>query len=115
MNLLSEITTLLDGLNVPFETGYYSGKAPDEYVVIVPLSDTLENFADNLPHNEVQSARLSIFSKNNYIKLRNRLTKALLDADFTITDRRYIGFEFDTSFHHYSVDALKLYKIEKGE
>ena len=33
--------------------------------------------------------------------------------DFTITDRRYIGHEDDTGFHHYAIDVAKLYGLEE--
>jgi hypothetical protein len=115
MSILTELSTLLEGLNVPFETGHFNGEAPDEYMVIVPLSDTLENFVDNLPTNDVQEVRLSIFTRNNYIKLRNQLTKYLLESDFTVTDRRYIGFEADTKVHHYVIEVLKNYEFEMEE
>ena len=112
MNILSELNELLTKVGVSFETGIYSGKATDEYVVIVPLSDRLEVFADNQPQTEIQEARLSLYCKSNYIKLRNRLTKALLESDFTITDRRYIGFENESKYHHYVIDLSKSYEYE---
>ena len=80
--------------------------------MIIPLTDSFELYADNTPQNEVQDARLSLYSKNNYYKLRNRLTKELLAADFTVTDRRYIGFEADEKLHHYVIDVLKQYELE---
>ena len=115
MNILSELNELLTNIGVAFETGIYTGKAPDEYIVIIPLADSLESYADNQPQNEIQEARLSLYCKSNYIKLRNRLTKALLKLDFTITDRRYIGFENETKYHHYSVDISKVYEYEISE
>ena len=115
MNILSELNELLTNIGVSFETGIYRGKATDEYVVIVPLADILEAFADNQPQNEIQEVRLSLYCKSNYIRLRNRLTKALLELEFTITDRRYIGFESETKYHHYVIDISKHYKYEISE
>ena len=115
MNILSELTALLETLDVPFETGHYSGIPPDEYAVIVPLTDRLELFADNQPHTDVQEARLSLYCRNNYMRLRNRLTKALLESDFTVTDRRYIGMEDDTKYHHYAIDVVKNYELGESE
>ena len=112
MNILAELTETLMELDVPFETGHYSGTVPDEYVVIVPIADQLALFADNRPQGETQEAQLAIYSKGNFIRLRNRLTTALLKEDFTITDRRYIGFEEDTAFHHYIVNIEKNYELE---
>ena len=115
MNILSELNELLTNIGVSFETGIYSRKAPDEYIVIIPLSDRLETFADNQPQSEIQEVRLSLYCKSNYIRLRNRLTKALLKSDFTITDRRYIGFENESKYHHYIVDISKNYDYEMEE
>jgi hypothetical protein len=113
MNILEELTEILTELDVPFETGEFNGKAPDEYVVIVPLADTFDLHADNKPQSEVQEARLSLFCKGNYMRLRNRLTKVLLKTDFTITDRRYVGFEQDTKYHHYAIEVANNYELEE--
>jgi hypothetical protein len=115
MNILSELSALLTETGIPFETGHFKNKPPDEYIVIVPLADRLERFADDQPNNEVQEARLSVYSKGNFIKTRNRLTKALLGADFTITDRRYVGYEADTAYHHYAIEVAKNYEMENEE
>ena len=112
MSILRELNTILDALGVPAETGVFKGKAPDEYVVITPMTDSFEGFADNKPQYETQEARISLFSKNNYQQRKNQIVKALLDSDITVTDRRYIGHEDDTGYHHYAVDAAKEYQIE---
>ena len=112
MSFLEELNTLISGLSIPVETGVFSGKAPDEYVVITPISDTFSLHADNRPRAEMQEARLSLFSKGNYIKRKNEITRALLAADFTITARQYIGREDDTGYFHYSCDILKTYEFE---
>ncbi len=74
---------------------------------------TYELHADNLPEYETQEARLSLFSRGNYLKRKKQLSKALLAADFTITDRRYIGHEDDTGYHHYAIDVAKLFRLEE--
>jgi len=111
MSLLSDLNTVLGTVGLPIETGVFSGAPPDEYLVITPLADTFEVFADNRPRHEVQEARLSLFVKGNYMTLKNQVVKALLDADFAITDRRYIGHEDDTGYHHYAIDVAKEYEI----
>ena len=110
--ILTELNSLLSALGISVETGVFSGKAPDEYVVLTPLADIFEIHADNQPQAETQEARLSLYSKNNYIKRKNEIVKALLKAEITITDRRYIGFETDTGYHHYGVDCLQNYELE---
>lgn len=49
MSLLSDLQTIAKSCGVPVETGVFSGKAPDTYLVITPLSDSFELHADNTP------------------------------------------------------------------
>ena len=111
MNILQELTTLINDLDVTVESGVFSDVAPDKYVVITPLSDTFPFFACDHPDYDQQEVRLSVYSKGNYLELKSRITKALLAADFTITDRRYIGHEDDTGYHHYAIDVAKIYEL----
>ena len=114
MSILQELNTILKTLGIPVETGVFSGIAPDEYCVITPMSDNFGDYADNQPLYETQEARISLFSKNNYIKRKNQIVKALLAHEITVTDRRYIGHENDTGYHHYAVDAAKEYFFTGG-
>lgn len=113
MSLPSELKSIIEGVGLPLETGVFTNAPPEEYVVITPLVDTYELHADNLPNYETAEARLSLFSKGNYLKRKKQLSSALLKADFTITDRRYIGYENDTGYHHYAIDVAKLYELEE--
>ncbi|MDD2267961.1 MAG: hypothetical protein PHY15_00250 [Eubacteriales bacterium] len=115
MSLLSELTTMFEDLGIPVETGVFSGKPPEMYAVFTPLSDTFESFADNVPNNEIQEVRISLFNKGNYIKTKNSIIRTLLTSEITITERRYIGYETDTGFHHYLVDCSKCYEIQDLE
>lgn len=108
MSILSELNTMLESI-LPIESGVFSGVPPDEYVVLTPLADSFDLFADNNPSIDTQEVRLSLFSNKNYIKRKNQLVRLLLQADFTITDRRYIGHEDDTDYHHYAIDIAKHY------
>ena len=112
MSLLSELNTLLADCGIPVETGMFSDKAPDFYLVITPLTETFELHADNTPGCETQEARLSLYSKGSYTKVKNTIVRTLLSADFYITDRRYIGYETDTGYHHYAIDVAKIYELE---
>ncbi|MFT9597726.1 hypothetical protein [Mesobacillus sp.] len=112
MSLLKELNSLLEPIGIPIETGVFSGKPPDEYVVITPMSDRLEFYADNQAHSVIAEARLSLFSKKNYSALKKQLTNTLLAAEIIITDRQYIGFENDTKYHHYAIDVMKEYEME---
>ena len=112
MSFLEELNNLITSLGLSVETGVFSDRAPDEYVVITPLADTFELHADNRPQYETQEARLSLFSKGNYLQRKNEITRTLLAADFTITARLYVGYESDTQFHHFNIDILKHFELE---
>ena len=112
MSLLSELKTIVFSCGLQVETGVFSSAPPNEYAVITPLADSYELHADNYPSYETQEARLSLFSKGNYLQRKKRLCKALLSAGFTITDRQYIGHEDDTGYHHYAIDVAKIYETE---
>ena len=73
MSILSEINTLSNICDIPMETGVFSDNPPDIYLVATPLVDLFEVYADNLPEYEIQEVRLSLFSKGNYIKIKNRV------------------------------------------
>ena len=55
---------------------------------------------------------MSLFSKGNYTARKRQITNALLRAEFTITDRVYIGHENETGYHHYAIDVAKQYETE---
>lgn len=113
MSLLSDLNEVLEPLNIPIETGVFSGVPPDEYLVFIPLTDIFEVHADNRPSFDVQEVRISLFSKSNYQQWKRQITTALLNGDFTVTERRYIGHEDDTGYHHYAIDVAKNYRLEE--
>ena len=113
MSILSELNTLFEAANIPVETGVFSGVPPDEYLVLTPLTDTFAVYGDDKPLADINEVRISLFSKNNYLQRKNQLVRMLLQADFVITDRRYIGHEDDTGYHHYAIDVAKEYETEE--
>lgn len=60
----------------------------------------------------VSEVRISLFSKGNYLVRKREITQALLAAEFTVTDRRYVGLEDDTGYHNYAIDVAKEYETE---
>ena len=115
MSLLADIHSAMKSLGIPVETGVFTDKAPDEYVVAVPLVDTFDLHADNEPGVDIQEVRISIFTKGSYTSVKSSITAALLDSGFTVTERRYIEYEPDTGYHHYAVDAAKYYFYESED
>ncbi len=111
MSILSELKEIVEILKIPIGTGTFSGVPPDDYIVLTPITDEFDLYADNLPAVEVPEVRISLFTKSNYIKKKNQLTRILLEADFVITDRRYIGHEDDTGYYHYAIDVAKEYGL----
>jgi len=113
MTILEQVNTVLAPLGIPFETGVFTDKAPDRYIVVVPMTDTFDLHADNAPGGSVEEARLSLYSKGSYSQMKNAVVRALLAADITITARQYIGYETETGYHHYNVDVANYYEMEE--
>lgn len=113
MNLLSELHILLEPFDIDIETGVFNDKPSKEYIVITPLIERFEVFSDDMPSQEIQHARISLFSKGNYLSIKNTITKVLLRSGITITERRYIAYEHDTGYHHYAIDVAKIYGIKE--
>ena len=112
MSILEELNTLVTNAGLPVETGIFSGTAPDEYVVITPISEHFDLFSDDAPGMNIEEARLSLFSKGNYGARKRQLVRLLLSAGFLITERRYIGLEEDTGYYHFAIDVAKEYMEE---
>ena len=112
MSILSELNTLLTPV-LPVETGVFSGVPPDEYLVLTPMTDEFVLFGDNKRLIDISEVRISLFSKDNYQQKKRQITTALLGAGFTITDRRYIGHEDNSGYHHFAIDVAKEYETEE--
>lgn len=111
MSILSELNTILAPV-LPIETGVFTGEAPDEYIVLTPMTDEFSLFGDDKPLVDVSEVRISLFTKGNYLERKRQITSALLAADFMVTDRRYVGHEDDTGYHNYAIDVAKEYETE---
>ena len=113
MSLLSELKIIIESLGVSVETGIFSDTPPDRYAVLTPLSDTYELFSDNRPEQDIEEVRISLFDKGNYLEIKKQIELPILSAGITITDRRYIGYETDTLYHHCAIDLAKHYELEE--
>lgn len=111
MSILYELNTILAPV-LPVETGVFSDTPPDEYLVLTPMTDGFALFGDNQPLMDVSEVRISLFSKGNYQQRKRQITQALIGAGFTITDRRYVGHEDDSDYHHIAIDVAKEYETE---
>ena len=114
MSILSDIKAVLDvSSDIPFETGRYADAPEGDFGVILPLTDVFMLHADNAPGIDTQYARLEVFVRGNYTQEKNSITAALLDAGFIITGRGYAGYEEDTGYHHFYIDAALFYETEE--
>ena len=113
MSALSELNHILECCRIPVETGVFSSAPPETYAVLTPLIDVFGLFADNLPGVDICEVRISVFTKQNYLTLVTLLVSDLLTAGFTITERRYLGHEDDTGYHHYAIDVAKEYSLQE--
>jgi hypothetical protein len=111
MSVLEELNTILTPI-LPVETGVFSGVPPDEYLVLTPMTDEFALFGDDQPLIDISEVRISLFTKGNYLQRKRQVTAALLGAEFTITDRRYVGHEDDVGYHNYAIDVAKQYETE---
>ena len=113
MSLLADLNAIASKLGIAVETGVFTDTPPNEYLVLTPLVDTFDLHADNTPGADIQEVRLSLFTKGSYTKWKNAIVRALLAADITITDRRYVGHEDDSGYHNYAIDVANYYEMEE--
>ena len=111
--MLEELNVIVESAGLPVETGVFSAAAPDEYVVITPISEHFELFSDDAPGMNIEEARLSLFSKVNYGAKKRLLVRLLLSAGFLLSERRYVGLEEDTGYHNFAIDVAKEYVEEE--
>lgn len=112
--MLSELIEILSPI-LPTETSVFKGEKCTTYAVLTPIVDKLELYTDDLPTAEIIEVRISIYCKGNYQEIKNKITQTLLKNEITITDRRYLGHEDDTDYHHYAIDTMKNYTFIKEE
>lgn len=79
---------------------------PDTFLVIIPGTDDFPVCADDRPIVETEEVELALYCKGNYLKMRDEITTRLLDADITITSRKYMEFEKETKYHHYIFEVM---------
>lgn len=104
--LLEQLTILCQQLNLLSATGAFnSSPAPDQFVVFTPIADVFDLYAANQPGVDIEHVRLSLFTRGNYLHLRDLISHALLQTGITVEARTYVGFEADTGFHHYAIDC----------
>lgn len=112
MNILQELTSLITGQNLRVETGIFKDKAPDTYIVLIPLSDSYPLNADDGPLVDLQECRISIFSKSNYLTIKKTITNLMITNGICVTARTFNGFDTGSGYYQYSIDVAKNYNPE---
>ena len=62
----------------------------------------------------MEEVEIGVYTKSNYMELRSKITRLLLNAGLTVTERRYVAYEQDTGFHHYSITAAEAHIFGEG-
>ena len=104
MSINELVINTLKPLNIPI-TAIQNSIKNDKYIVLIPLYETFDVYADNKPTIEIQEVQLAIYCKGNYLALKKQITTLLIDAGFIITNSKYIEYEEDTKLHHYVIDT----------
>lgn len=109
MSIYELIKNTLLPLNIPVTINQNADKSASKYVTLIPLYDGFEVYADNKPVIDIKEVELAIYTKGNYLELVEQITRLLIEAGFTITNRKYIEYEEDTKLHHYVIDVAMEY------
>jgi len=99
------IINTLKPLNITVTINQNADKSANKYITLIPLYDEFDVYADNKPVIDIKEVQLAIYKKANYIELVEQITRLLIEAGFTITNRKYIEYEEDTKLHHYVIDV----------
>ncbi len=112
--MYEELCGIFKNLGIPYQMGAFTEKADDVFIVFTPIADYGTLYADNVPEVEIQEVRIGLYVRNaDWVPYRNRLKKALREADFTIIQMRYVEFERSTGYHHYNFDIAQFSNEEE--
>lgn len=115
MSLLTELKTLLDGSEIRFSTGYFDTscknrlKDSDDYIAVIP-QETAVIYGDDNPTDEVQNARIVIYTQGSWTELQSALFNELIAGGFYVTSMEYGGYDETDHRHAYNIDVAKIYK-----
>ncbi len=103
MSIFEMIINTLKPLNIPVAMTESIDKQLKKYIVMKPVQEDFIAYADNKPNMEVVQAELSLYSKENFIDLAREITNTLIEAGFTIKNRKYMDYNQETKLHHYVI------------
>lgn len=105
MSIFEIIIDTLKPLNIPVAFNENLDKQSSQYVSMIPIQEGFIAYSDNKPGMEIIEVELAVYTKGNYIDLAREITRLLIEAGFTIRNRKYIEFKEDTKLHHYVIDV----------
>jgi len=111
-DILSDLNTLLTGLDFKVSTGVFKDNPPDEYCVVTPTQDVFLGHADNKPRFESQGAEISLFTRGSYMERKDVIVDALKRGRYKIPLREYMSVDNDAGLHHYVIGVLKVYGVK---
>lgn len=103
MSIFELITNTLKPLGIPVAMAENTDKQLNNYIVMKPVQEDFIAYADNKPNMEVVQAEISLYSKENFIDLAREITSILLEAGFTIKNRKYMDYNQEARLHHYVI------------
>jgi hypothetical protein len=112
MNSLKELTVMFETLNLGlyYENELLNKPLPNNYIVIVPVSETFSDYSDDVPFWNKEWLDVYLYSKSGsqHFDIADKVTRELLKYGFTITDR-VLGYNQEYAFLEYKWTIIKQY------
>lgn len=120
MSLLTELKTLMDNSKIRFSTGYFDTscknrlKDSNDYIAVIPQESNVL-YGDDSPTDEMQNARIVIYTPGSWTELQLKLFSELIRGGFYVTSMEYGGYDETDHRHAYNIDVAKVYEITLAE
>lgn len=108
MSMNSDIITALSTVNLPKETGVYTGTATS-YIVLTPLGKQKSDIADDKYMTKTEEMDVHLYCVGNYLTIESTIEALLESAGFFISDSNYIEVVkiSDTVYQHHYVFTVE--------
>ena len=100
MSMNSDVISALSTVNLPKETGMYTGTALN-YIVLVPTGRRNEDIADDKNLSRTDEMYVNLYYVGNYLTIQDTIETLLESAGFFISESNYIEIDTETKQHHY--------------
>jgi hypothetical protein len=114
-SLSADLKPVIEKFGIPVMTGFFRDGDKQRsavYVVMIPVSESFELYADDTPYNETQTVRLYIVSGKDTTILRRKIALSILKNGFTISDRSFESYNNVSGEFIYTIDVTKDYELE---